>query len=35
VQPYIKWDRLEYVRVIDFGLTGILAPPQERSRPGG
>jgi rod shape-determining protein MreC len=35
VQPYIKWDRLEYVRVIDFSLTGILAPPQERSRPGG
>jgi rod shape-determining protein MreC len=24
VQPYVQWSRLEYVRVVDFGLGGIL-----------
>lgn len=24
VQPYVSWSRLEYVRVVDFGLEGIL-----------
>lgn len=35
VQPYVEWSRLEYVRVVDFGLDGILAPPQERLRREG
>lgn len=30
VQPYIKWSRLEFIRVIDFGTNGILAPSFER-----
>jgi rod shape-determining protein MreC len=30
VQPYIAWSRLEFVRVIDFGTDGILAPTFER-----
>lgn len=27
VQPFVDRHRLEYVRVVDFGLTGILRPP--------
>ncbi|MEE9139397.1 MAG: rod shape-determining protein MreC [Alphaproteobacteria bacterium] len=34
VQPYVHWDRLEYVRVVDFGLEGILAPPRLREEGG-
>lgn len=30
VQPYIEWSRLEFVRVIDFGTDGILAPTFDR-----
>jgi hypothetical protein len=30
VQPFIEWSRLEFVRVIDFGTIGILAPTFER-----
>jgi rod shape-determining protein MreC len=30
VQPYIEWSRLEFIRVIDFGTNGILAPAFER-----
>ncbi len=29
VQPYVNYDRLEYVRIIDLGLTGILQLPQK------
>lgn len=28
VQPFVKRNRIEYVRVVDFGLSGILALPQ-------
>lgn len=31
VQPYVKRDRIEYVRVVDFGLKGILRSPGERA----
>ena len=31
VQPYVKRDRIEYVRVVDFGLKGILQSPGERA----
>ncbi len=30
VEPYVKRDRIEYVRVANFGLKGILPSPQER-----
>ena len=30
VQPYIEWSRLAFIRVIDFGTNGILAPSFER-----
>ena len=30
VQPYVKRDRIEYVRVVNFGLKGILQSPAER-----
>ncbi len=33
VQPFVERNRLEYVRVVNFGLDGILRLPQ-RSRPG-
>jgi rod shape-determining protein MreC len=26
IQPYVDWSRLEYVRLLDYGLTGILPP---------
>jgi len=29
VQPYVSYDRLEFVRIIDLGLTGILQLPQK------
>jgi len=32
VKPYIEWSRLEFVRVIDFGTDGILAPTFERPK---
>jgi rod shape-determining protein MreC len=34
VQPYVDWARLEYVRLLDYGLTGILptAPPPSPSK---
>ncbi len=28
VEPFFDWHRLEYVRVIDYGLDGILPPPE-------
>lgn len=34
VQPFVEWDRLEYVRVVDFGLHGILAPSGDGAEPG-
>ena len=24
VQPYVAWSRRDYVRVVDYGMTGIL-----------
>src|SRR3546814_20882666 len=27
VTPYVDWNRLEYVRLLDFGLEGVLKPP--------
>jgi rod shape-determining protein MreC len=42
VQPYVDWDKLEYLRVVDYGLPGILmsrpdpdAAEQTASRGGG
>jgi rod shape-determining protein MreC len=37
IQPYVDWTRLEYVRLLDYGLTGILpiSPPPPPARPGG
>ena len=37
VQPYVDWSRLEFVRLLDYGLTGILpslpaAPPVKAGR---
>jgi rod shape-determining protein MreC len=37
VQPYVDWSRLEFVRLLDYGLTGILpsvpaAPPAKAGR---
>lgn len=37
VQPYVDWARLDYVRLLDYGLTGILpsvpaAPPAKAGR---
>ena len=35
IQPYADWARLDYVRLLDYGLTGILpsvpAPPPAKS----
>ena len=31
VQPFVERDQLQYVRVMDFGLDGILQPPREQS----
>ena len=31
VEPYVKRDRIEYVRVVNFGLKGILQSPRERA----
>lgn len=27
VQPHVDWARMDYVRILDFGATGILPPP--------
>lgn len=37
IQPYVDWSRLEYVRLLDYGLTGILpvSPPPPPARPAG
>ena len=37
VQPYVDWSRLDYVRLLDYGMTGILpsvpaAPPPKTAR---
>jgi rod shape-determining protein MreC len=33
VQPYVSWSRLEYVRVVDFGLEGILGQVRDGRDP--
>jgi rod shape-determining protein MreC len=35
VQPPIDWDRLEFLRLLDFGLGGPLRPEATASDPGG
>ncbi len=35
VQPYVNYDRLEYVRILDMGLSGILQLPQKIVGEGG
>ncbi len=35
VQPYVEWERLEYVRVVDYGLDGVLTRTQGRAAFGG
>lgn len=36
IQPYVDWTRLEYVRLLDYGLSGILpvAPPPAPAKAG-
>jgi len=32
VQPYVNRDRLEYVRILDYGLQGIIRSGPDRNR---
>jgi rod shape-determining protein MreC len=35
VQPYVEWDRLEYVRLVDYELAGLLLPNAGQGQPKG
>jgi rod shape-determining protein MreC len=35
VQPYVDWQQLEYVRLVDYELAGLLQPAAEPKRARG
>src|SRR5262249_35806974 len=35
VQPYVDWDQIEYVRLVDYELSGLLLPFAGQEQPKG
>ncbi len=35
LQPFVDWEQVEYVRLVDYELSGLLLPTSERAQPKG